>query len=70
MDKFEYKLINSKEIEKDLGVHKGRSRQAVENYLNQLGREGWEIVALQFDEFSGKETEFIGLVKRKYFKNY
>jgi hypothetical protein len=67
MDKFEYKLINSREIEKDLGVLKGRSRQAVENYLNQLGREGWEIVALQFDEFSGKETEFIGLAKKKYF---
>lgn len=45
------------------GVFKGRSRTALEAYLNQLGAEGWELV----NTYYGGELrwDFVGVAKRE-----
>ena len=45
MKKWEYKVLDSKNIPR-AGILKGRDRSGVEKYLNNLGREGWELSIL------------------------
>ena len=44
---WEYKFIDSDNVAK-AGTFKARSTEDIEAYFNALGREGWEIVALDF----------------------
>ena len=44
MKNWEYKMIDTKEVPGG-GIFKGKSRKAVEAYLNKLGQQGWEIGA-------------------------
>lgn len=62
MPKWEYRLFDSKSLEGG-GAFKGKSRETAEAYLNALGADGWEIVAVSFREIS-KGFEFSGLAKR------
>lgn len=63
MKTFEYKLIDSNDVD-TAGFFKGRSREDIEAHLNQLGRQGWEIVNLDFRELEGS-LGFAGLMKRE-----
>ncbi len=62
MIKWEYKIVDSKHLSGG-GAFKGKDREVVESYLNQLGEEGWEIVDLHFKEIQ-RGFEFSGLAKR------
>jgi len=63
---WEYKLLTSKDAESG-GFLKGRGREEVEAYLNDLGGEGWEIVDIDFVSMEGSIglTAFSGLAKRR-----
>ena len=63
MKKWEYKVLDSKDIPR-AGILKGRDRSGVEKYLNGLGREGWELVNIDFREFEGR-FEFTAVAKRE-----
>jgi hypothetical protein len=62
MTKFEYKMIDTKDVAA-AGVFKGRKRSDIEAYLNELGNEGWELVNVDYRELEGG-TEFAGIMKR------
>jgi hypothetical protein len=63
MKKFEYKIIDSKDVG-TAGLFKGRKREDVESYLSSLGSEGWEIINLDFRELECG-LEFAGIAKRE-----
>ena len=63
---WEYKIIDSEEAEKGSFL-KGRSVAQVESYLNSLGKEGWEIIDIDFQmnpTMPGGPTHFHGIAKR------
>ena len=64
MKKWEYKIIDSKDVPSG-GLLRGRSREAIEGYLNELGGEGWEIVNIDALEMQGRRMAFIGVAKRE-----
>lgn len=59
--RWEYKLISTDDVPGGglLGV---KDRGAVEDYLNQLGTEGWEIVGINFMQLP---TFFNALARRE-----
>ena len=63
MKKWEYRIIDSKDISRE-GIFKGRSREKIEEYLNRLGEEGWEIINIDGYELESR-TSFIGVAKRE-----
>ena len=63
MKKYEYKIVDSKEVETAV-FFKGRKREDIEEYLNSLGFEGWELVNVDFRELEGG-LEFAGVMKRE-----
>ena len=62
MPKFEYKMIDTRDVE-TAGLFKGRKRADIEDYLNQLGNEGRELVNVDYRELEGG-TEFAGIMKK------
>jgi len=68
MEKWEYKLLNSKKLpEADKGLFKQTklSLTEAENYLNKLGEDGWEIIDIDFDFLIHDTGAFVGVAKRK-----
>jgi hypothetical protein len=63
MKKFEYKVVDSSDVQ-TAGFFKGRKREDIENYLNSLGAEGWELVNADFRELEGR-LEFAGVMKKE-----
>ena len=63
MRKWEYKIVDSKDVPGG-GIFKGKARSDVEVYLSSLGKEGWEIINLDFREL-GNRFEFSGVAKRE-----
>ena len=63
MKKWEYKIIDSKDTSRE-GIFKGRSREGLEQYLNALGEEGWEIINID-TYFIESRTSFVGVAKRE-----
>lgn len=63
MKTWEYRFIDTKEVPGG-GIFKGKSREAVEAYLNELGQQGWEIVNIDALELEGR-MEFVGVAKRE-----
>lgn len=64
MKLWEYKIIDSKDIKRE-GLLKGRTREAIELYLGEIGDAGWEIVNLDFNDLKDKQSSFIGIAKRE-----
>jgi len=62
MNLYEYKIIHSTDVESE-GLFKGRSRQALENHLNKLGQQGWEIINVDFSELEANKS-FSAIAKR------
>lgn len=58
---WEYKFIESDAVAKP-GTFKTKSAEDFEAYFNALGREGWEIICL---DFSDMKTVFYGVAKRR-----
>ncbi len=63
MRTWEYKIIDSREVPRE-GAFRGRSREALEEYLNQLGAEGWEVVNIDSLELESRSS-FVGIAKRE-----
>ncbi|MBI4483867.1 MAG: DUF4177 domain-containing protein [Acidobacteria bacterium] len=63
MRKWEYRIVDSEDVESE-GLLKGRSREALEAYLNKLGAEGWELINVDALELEGRR-EFVGVAKRE-----
>ena len=62
---WEYKILDSADVQ-SAGMFKGKSREALEAYLNQLGAKGWEVVNLDaLDLAQGGKAEFVGVAKRE-----
>jgi hypothetical protein len=57
---WEYKFIDSDDVAR-AGAFKARTTEDIETYFNALGREGWEIIALDFSDI---KTVFYGVAKR------
>jgi hypothetical protein len=64
MKKWEYKIIDTKEAPGG-GFLTGKSPNAIEDYLNKLGEQGWEIVNFDALEFQGHRLNFLGVAKRE-----
>lgn len=58
---WEYKFIDSAEVAMSGTFKTKKSTEDIEAYLNSLGRDGWEIVAL---DFSDMKSVFYGVAKR------
>lgn len=68
MDKWEYKLLDSKRLPKaDKGIFKQSkvTLEEAEEYLNKLGNEGWEIIDIDFDFLVHDTGAFVGVAKRR-----
>ena len=63
MNKYEYKIVDTRDIETG-GISKSRKREDIEQYLCELGVEGWELVNVDFRELEGGQ-EFAGVMKRE-----
>lgn len=62
MKKWEYKIIDSNHIAG--GIFRGKKFTEIEKYLNDLGKEGWEIINLDFNDVTG-QMDFVGVAKRE-----
>jgi hypothetical protein len=67
MTKWEYLLIDSKDAG-SRGFLKGVDREDVEDFLNDLGQQGWEVIDIDFVHSVEGATVgisyFFGLAKR------
>ncbi len=63
MKKWEYRIVDSRDVPKN-GRFEGKNREDVQVYLNRLGREGWEIINIDFRDFD-ERFEFSGVAKRE-----
>ena len=63
MKRWEYKIVDSRDL-KRMDLFGGSERGEIQEYLNHLGAEGWEIVNLDFYELEGRGS-FMGLAKRE-----
>lgn len=64
MAHWEYKLLSAADVTTE-GFGKGRSREALEAYLNSLGDEGWEMVTVDFPDGYENPTRFSACAKRE-----
>lgn len=62
MLEWEYKIIDSHEVPRQ-GVLKGNSKKVLEDYLNDLGRQGWEFIKIDFRD--GLGISFVAIAKRE-----
>jgi len=62
MQKWEYKILDSRLLPGG-GKFKGKDKDVVEMYLSKLGRDGWEIISLEFREVQ-RGYEFAGVAKK------
>jgi hypothetical protein len=63
MKKWEYKIVDSRNLKRQ-DLFGGSKSGEIEDYLNRLGAEGWEIINLDFYEMEGRGS-FTGLAKRE-----
>ncbi|MAE64212.1 MAG: hypothetical protein CMJ18_08040 [Phycisphaeraceae bacterium] len=62
MKRWEYRIIDSKDASG--GVFRGPDRQKLEDHLNALGDEGWEIVGVDFLELDNRHS-FLAIARRE-----
>lgn len=62
MKKWEYKIIDSTHLAG--GIFRGKKFHEIEKYLNEIGREGWEIINLDFNDITG-QMDFVGVARRE-----
>ncbi len=62
MKKWEYKIIDSMRIPG--GIFRGKKFDEIEKYLNEIGKEGWEIINLDFNDVTG-QMDFVGVARRE-----
>ena len=65
MIRWEYKLIDSRDVEAKGILSVNASREDLEGYLNSLGSQGWEVIDLDFMVGASGPRHFKGIAKRK-----
>ncbi|MBI9072796.1 MAG: DUF4177 domain-containing protein [Melioribacteraceae bacterium] len=65
MSKWEYKVIDSVILKEKKIISSTESMESFEIFLNKLGKEGWEIIDLEFEKIGNDVGSFYGLAKRK-----
>lgn len=45
------------------GLFRLRNRQALEDYLNDIGADGWEIISMDWYELEGRNS-FVAVAKK------
>jgi len=68
MEKWEYLLLDTKKLESARGgvfTQKAVPLEEAEQYLNELGEQGWEIIDIDFDFLIHNTGAFVGVAKRK-----
>jgi len=64
MPKWEYRILDSHELEGE-GVYSDKiNRKVIEEYLNRFGKQGWEIISLDVIE-NAQRINFVGVAKRE-----
>ena len=46
------------------GIFRGKKFNEVDKYLNEIGKEGWEIINLDFNDVTG-QMDFVGVARRE-----
>ncbi len=46
------------------GIFRGKKFDEIEKYLNEMGKDGWEIINLDFNDVTG-QMDFVGVAKRE-----
>jgi len=64
MLKWEYRILDSKDLEGEGVFGDKRSKKDIVEYLNRLGKQGWEIVSLDVNE-NAQHINFVGVAKRE-----
>ena len=62
MKKWEYKIIDSMRIPG--GIFRGKKFDEIEKHLNEMGKDGWEIINLDFNDVTG-QMDFVGVARRE-----
>jgi len=62
MGGWKYRIIDSRDIP-GKGIFQARDREALEDHLNALGAEGWEIISVDWNELEGR-TSFLAVAKK------
>jgi len=60
--KWEYKIIDSMRLPG--GIFRGKKFDEIEKYLNEMGKDGWEIINLDFNDVTG-QMDFVGVARRE-----
>jgi len=60
--KWEYKIIDSMRLAG--GIFRGKKFDEIEKHLNEMGKDGWEIINLDFNDVTG-QMGFVGVAKRE-----
>lgn len=64
MPKWEYRILDSHDLEGEGVYGDNLARKEIEEYLNRLGKQGWEIVSLDVIE-NAQRINFVGVAKRE-----
>ena len=46
------------------GIFRGKKFDEIEKHLNEMGKDGWEIINLDFNDVTG-QMDFVGVAKRE-----
>jgi hypothetical protein len=63
MQGWEYRLFTNMDVPAE-GLFRAAGRAALEQALNELGREGWEVVAADFNDEAINSFFFAAVLKR------
>ena len=64
MPKWEYRILDSQDVEGEGLFGEKRSKKDIEEYLNKLGKQGWEVVSMDVSE-TEERINFVGVAKRE-----
>lgn len=68
MGHWEYRIVNSNDVVRDrvfTAPDPQEARQTLEDHLNELGREGWELIAADFNPLGANRFSFMAIMKRE-----
>lgn len=65
MTKWEYKILDSVKLKEEKIISSTLSIYKFEEFLNELGRDGWEIFQMEVEKIGNDVGAFHGIAKRQ-----